>query len=111
MTDYTATASPLQGSRGVSSLIRTEFAAIEIAVNSKADISSPTFLDIPRAPTAAVGASGTQLATLDFVINTSFTTNEPSQTGNSGKYKYTNGTTSSWEYVVPHQLNMHIGVI
>lgn len=111
MTDYTVTSSPLQGSRGVSPLIRGEFIAIEAAVNSKANIASPTFTGIPRADTAAVGASGTQLATLDFVVNTSLTTNLPAQTGNATKYIQTDGANASWQYVIPHQLNMHTGVI
>jgi microcystin-dependent protein len=48
--------------------IDTEFTAIASAIASKADISSPTFLGTPLAPTAAAGTSSTQIATCAFVL-------------------------------------------
>lgn len=96
MTSYTKTGKPVQGSRGISKQIRDEFALIESAVNSKANINSPAFTGIPSAPTATVGTTGTQVATLDFVIATSFTTNLPGQAGNAGKGLTTDGTNASW---------------
>ena len=40
---------------------------INTALNSKAPIASPTFTGTPKAPTAAVGTSSTQIATTSFV--------------------------------------------
>ena len=47
--------------------IDTEFNNIATSVASKADLSSPTFLGTPFAPTASVGSSTDQLATTAFV--------------------------------------------
>lgn len=46
-----------------------EFNAIQTAVESKADLNSPTFTGTPAAPTAASGTSSTQLATTAFVAS------------------------------------------
>jgi hypothetical protein len=45
----------------------TEFNNLVTAVASKANIVSPEFTGVPRAPTAAAGTSTTQLATTAFV--------------------------------------------
>ena len=45
----------------------TEFTAIASAVASKADVSSPSLLGTPTAPTASAGTNTTQLATTAFV--------------------------------------------
>ena len=45
-----------------------EFVAIQTAVASKANLNSPVFTGIPRAPTAAVGTNTTQVATTAFVM-------------------------------------------
>lgn len=45
----------------------TEFNNIVIAVNSKANTSSPAFTGTPTAPTAPVSTNSTQLATTEFV--------------------------------------------
>jgi microcystin-dependent protein len=42
----------------------TEFNAVATAVNSKADLDSPTFTGTPTAPTPAAGASNSQIATM-----------------------------------------------
>lgn len=47
--------------------VSAEFQAIRTAVNSKADIASPTFTGTPAAPTASSGTSTTQIATTAFV--------------------------------------------
>lgn len=47
--------------------VSAEFQAIRTAVNSKADISSPTFTGTPAAPTASSGTNTTQIATTAFV--------------------------------------------
>ena len=48
--------------------IDDEYNALAIAVNSKADLTSPTFLGTPIAPTASAGTNTTQIATTAFVI-------------------------------------------
>jgi microcystin-dependent protein len=45
-----------------------EFVAIQTAIGTKADLNSPVFTGIPRAPTAAVGTNTTQVATTAFVM-------------------------------------------
>ena len=45
-----------------------EFDAIQTAVNSKANSSSPTFTGTPLAPTATLGTNTTQVATTAFVL-------------------------------------------
>ncbi len=47
--------------------INDEYNAIQTAVNTKADINSPTLTGVPSAPTAGVGTNTTQLATTSFV--------------------------------------------
>ena len=47
--------------------IDDEFDAIQTAVNSKANIASPTFTGTPAAPTATAGNNTTQIATTAFV--------------------------------------------
>ena len=44
-----------------------EFTAIQTAVATKANLNSPVFTGVPRAPTAAFGTNTTQLATTAFV--------------------------------------------
>lgn len=45
----------------------TEYAAIAVAVSTKADINSPALTGTPTAPTASSGTNTTQLATTAFV--------------------------------------------
>ena len=45
----------------------SEFTTIRTAVNSKADIASPTLTGTPAAPTATTGTNTTQVATTAFV--------------------------------------------
>lgn len=49
----------------------TEFTAIASAISSKADVSSPTLLGTPLAPTAVTGTNTTQIATCAFVLTNS----------------------------------------
>lgn len=78
MTDYTkatnfatkdalVTGDPLKVVKGTE--IDDELNAIEDAIETKANIESPTFTGVPKAPTAAAGTSTTQLATTAFVQN------------------------------------------
>lgn len=48
--------------------IDNEFANIQTAVNSKADLLSPALTGTPTAPTATLGTSTTQVATTAFVL-------------------------------------------
>jgi hypothetical protein len=45
----------------------TEFNNLQTAINSKANIISPTFTGVPTAPTAIAGTNSNQLATTEFV--------------------------------------------
>ncbi len=70
--------------------------AIQTQIDSKAPLASPALTGTPTAPTATFGASGTQIATLDFVNATSFSPALPAQTSNSGKVITTDGSNASW---------------
>ena len=48
--------------------VNDELNAIQVAVNSKADLNSPTLTGVPLAPTAAPNVNTTQIATTAFVI-------------------------------------------
>ena len=76
--------------------IDDEFANIQTAVNSKADIVSPTFTGTPLAPTASAGTATTQIATTAFVAAATSSLNTTSwvieQVGNDLLFKYS-GTT------------------
>jgi len=63
--DSLATGNPLKIVKGTE--IDAEFNNIATAVNTKADLLSPTFTGTPVAPTASTGTSTTQLATTAFV--------------------------------------------
>lgn len=54
MTDYTQSSDPLTGSRGISSIIRSEFAAIATAIATKQNINALTTVSIT--PTAIPGS-------------------------------------------------------
>ncbi len=60
--DTLASGNPSKIVRGTE--INTEFAAIQTAVNSKADIAGPTFTGTVTIPTLAVSANGTVGGTL-----------------------------------------------
>lgn len=70
--------------------------AIQTQMDLKAPLVSPALTGTPTAPTATFGASGTQLATLDFVNATSFSPALPAQTSNSGKVITTDGSNANW---------------
>jgi hypothetical protein len=69
-------------------------------IAGKATLSSPAFTGTPTAPTATAGTNTTQIATTAFV-GTAISAIDalPSQSGNSGKFLGTDGTTASWESV------------
>lgn len=60
--DTLASGNPSKIVRGTE--INTEFAAIQTAVNSKADIAGPTFTGTVTIPTLAVSSNGTVGGTL-----------------------------------------------
>lgn len=76
--------------------------AIQTQIDTKGAIAGQTWTGTHTFPsttygvTAAFGASGTAYATLDFVNAVATNAALPAQTGNSGKYLQTNGTTASW---------------
>lgn len=47
--------------------IDDEFSAIQTAVNTKADVNSPTLTGVPAAPTASAATNSTQLSTTAYV--------------------------------------------
>jgi hypothetical protein len=70
------------------------------ALTSFAPKASPTFTGTPLAPTATAGTNTTQIATTAFVGTAIDAIDAlPSQSGNSGKFLGTDGTTASWESV------------
>jgi len=103
MSNYTKTGNPGSGTRGLSTVIRQEFALIETAVNSKADINSPTLTGNPKAPTATPGDNSTTLATTAFVFNAALSATLPGQAGNGGKFLQTDGVNASWQLAIPAQ--------
>ena len=69
---------------------------IQGQLDLKAPLNNAALTGLPTAPTADVGNTGTQIATLDFVIATSLSGTLPGQTGNAGKFLTTDGTNGSW---------------
>lgn len=70
--------------------------AIQTQMDLKAPLDSPALTGIPTVPTADVGTTGTQVASLDYVIATSLAGTLPGQTGNAGKFLGTDGTNAGW---------------
>jgi len=103
MTDYTKTAKPLQGSRGISKQMRDEFALIETAVNSKSDTAGDTYTGAHdytggtiAVPTQSPGDNTTNAASTAFVTAAGLSSALPGQSGNAGKLINTDGATASW---------------
>ena len=74
------------------------------SLDAKAPTLSPAFTGVPTAPTAEDGTNTNQVATTKYVRTAiSNAISEagllPEQTGQSGKYLTTNGTTASWATV------------
>jgi hypothetical protein len=65
--DSLAIGNPLKIVKGTE--IDEEFNNIATAIDTKADLNSPTFIGAPIAPTAGAGTNTTQLATTAFVRN------------------------------------------
>lgn len=72
----------------------TQAASTAFAMN----MQSPAFVGTPTAPTATPGTNTTQLATTAFAVQLAFQAALPVQTGNSGKFITTDGSTASWDY-------------
>jgi len=71
------------------------------AATTYAPLASAALTGVPTAPTATVGTNTTQIATMAALLNQAFTSALPAQTGNSGKFVTTDGTTASWAQVLP----------
>lgn len=106
---YQASGQPVAISRASSSIIRTEYGAIQSgfdavsnAVTAKGAIAGQAWSGTHNFPattygvTAEFGATGTAYATLDFVNAVAINSGLPGQAGNAGKIPITNGTTVSW---------------
>ena len=65
MTDYTVTNNPVAHAFGSSATVRTEFALIATAVNSKANSASPTFTGTVTVPTPLVATAAATKAYCD----------------------------------------------
>lgn len=70
------------------------------ASTTYAPLDSAPLIGTPTAPTAALGTDSTQIATTEYVQNelANFVT-LPTQTGNSGKFLTTDGTTAAWQTI------------
>ena len=67
----------------------TEFTAVRTALNSKANIASPTFTGTPAAPTASAGTNTTQIATTAFLTSKTDFTENTYKDGDDWKYTAT----------------------
>jgi len=103
---------------GVTSSIQGQINAANSARSSgdadlearKADINGETYAGTHdftgatlRAQTKALGSSGTEVATVDYVNQAAFSASLPAQTGNAGKALFTDGANADWEEVLPAQ--------
>ena len=63
----------------------------------KANLASPTFTGVVTVPTPSNTTDATNKTYVDALVSaTAFSTALPAQTGNSGKFVTTNGTSASW---------------
>jgi hypothetical protein len=76
------------------------FDVVQSEMDAKAPINNAALTGTPTAPTAAPGSSTTQLATTEFVSAAAFSAALPGQTGNSGKYLTTDGSSASWQALI-----------
>ena len=93
LTGATLTVTELNYVDGVTSAIQTQ-------IDLKAPLASPVLTGVPEAPTAAFGASGAQLATLDFVNAVATNAALPAQTGNADKILTTDGVNATWDATI-----------
>lgn len=85
---------------GVHGITDTANLVYQIDLMLKAPLASPAFTGVPTVPTATPGTNTTQAASTAFVASAlSAFSGLPSQTGNTGKYLTTDGTTASWAKV------------
>jgi hypothetical protein len=100
MSDYTVTYNPVAHSFGNSSLIRAEYALIAAAIATKIDKTGGTYTGthnmVGATVTVAAPTTGSNPATKTYADGLAFATVLPDQTGNSGKFVTTDGTTASW---------------
>ena len=100
MADYSVTGNPIVLNRGASSLIRVEFGLIQTAIATKVDKAGGTYTGAHNMTgatvTVAAPTTGSNPATKTYADGLAFATVLPDQTGNSGKFVTTDGTTASW---------------
>jgi hypothetical protein len=70
-------------------------------VFSSPTIANPTFTGTVTVPTATVGDNSTKAASTAFAVALAFQAALPAQSGNSGKYITTDGSTASWGAITP----------
>lgn len=99
--------STLPNIKGAMTLTEEEINALPAAVAAKGAVTGQTWAGTHQFPattygvTAPFGASGSKLATLDFVNATALAGTLPGQSGNRGKFVATNGTTANFYSVIP----------
>lgn len=75
---------------------------IQMQLDGKAALDSPIFINNPRAPTAPVATSTTQIATTEFVMQAAFQSGLPFQDPSTvGKVPVSDGTIAHWESLPP----------
>lgn len=86
---------------GIDGAYDDEIAAILAALALKAPLASPALTGTPTTPTPALASNDTTIASTAWVQSLvgSLSVGLPSQSGNSGKYLTTNGTSASWQTV------------
>ena len=79
--------------------------AIQPQINSKAAWAGQTYSGVHdyagatlRAATLPAGTATTEVATTAHVASVAFSAALPGQTGNKGKFTYTDGTSASWQF-------------
>ena len=91
--DSLSSGNPLKIVKGTE--IDTELTAIAAAITSKANITSPTLLGTPLAPTATTGSNTTQIATTAFVQTSALGYGQTWQDFTGVKVQNTNYTNST----------------
>jgi len=90
-------ASHASGGSDPVTLAQSQITNLTTDLSAKAPLASPTFTGTPAAPTAAGGTNTTQIATTAYVQTELATVDAlPDQSGNSGYYLTTDGSTASW---------------
>ena len=108
----TPTHTELNYSVGLTGAIQGQLNALSASMAGYAPLASPTFTGIPRAPTAAPGSTGTQIATVDYANNLAFSAALPGFSGLPDGYiiQLINGTPMWAGPRIPDYVAMNAGV-